>query len=43
MVEVEEDIRNNTRTLVSRTRMVFQPKEAASSSVKSVHWRYNTT
>lgn len=43
MVRVAEDIRNNTRTLVSRARMKFQPKDDVSSTNKTVHWRYNTT
>jgi hypothetical protein len=41
MVKVAEDIRNNTKTLVSRTRMKWHPKDAVSSSNKSCHWRYN--
>lgn len=41
LVKVAEDIRNNTRTLVSRTRMVFQPKDAVSATNKTTHFRYN--
>ena len=41
MVKMAEDIRNNTRTLVSRQRLVFKAKDAVSSTNKTVHSRYN--
>lgn len=43
MVKVAEDIRNNTRTLVSRTRLKWHPKDAVSSTNKSCHWRFNVS
>jgi hypothetical protein len=41
MMEMDTDIRNNTTTLVSRARMVFQAKDAVSSTNKTCHWRFN--
>lgn len=41
LVEMDTDIRNNTTTLVSRARMVFQPKDAVGSTNKTCHWRFN--
>lgn len=41
-VKLMEDIRNNTRTLVSRQRLVFVPSEDVSATNKSVHYRFNT-
>lgn len=43
MVKVAEDIRNNTRTLVSRARMKWHPKDAVSSTNKTCHWRFNVS
>lgn len=42
MVKLAEDIRNNTRTLVSRQRLKWQPKDAVSTTNKTIHYRYNT-
>lgn len=41
MVKVAEDIRNNTKTLVSRTRLKWHPKDSVSSTNKTCHWRFN--
>lgn len=41
LVEMVDDIRNNTRTLVSRTRMNFVPRDPDGSTTKTCHWRFN--
>lgn len=41
MVQVADDIRNNTRTLVSRSRLTFKPKDDVSATNKSCHFRFN--
>jgi hypothetical protein len=43
MIQVADDIRNNSRTLVSRARMTFKPKDDVSASNKTCHWRYNVS
>lgn len=42
LVEMADDIRNNTRTVISRSRVKFEAQDAASSTIKDVHERYNT-
>jgi hypothetical protein len=41
LVEMVDDIRNNTRTLVSRTRLNFVPRDADGATTKTCHWRFN--